>query len=40
MADGARTLATSEICFQYLRQHDGIFEISEEEIIFGSKINE
>lgn len=34
VADGARTLATSEICFQYLRQHDGIFEISEEEIIF------
>lgn len=33
IADGARTLATSEICFNYLKQHDGIFEIDEEEII-------
>jgi threonine dehydratase len=34
IADGARTLATSEICFQYLRQLDGLLEISEEEIEF------
>ncbi len=37
VADGARTLATSEICFQYLKQHNAIFEISEEEIIFWQK---
>ncbi len=37
IADGARTLATSEICFQYLKQLDGILEISEEEIIFWQK---
>jgi threonine dehydratase len=33
IADGARTLATSEICFHFLKQFDGIFEISEEEIM-------
>lgn len=37
IADGARTLATSEICFQYLKQIDGILEIPEEEIIFWQK---
>ncbi len=37
IADGARTLATSEICFQYLKQIAGILEISEEEIIFWQK---
>lgn len=33
VADGARTLSTSEICFHYLKQFDGILEISEEEIL-------
>ncbi len=37
IADGARTLATSEICFQYLKQLAGVLEISEEEIIFWQK---
>lgn len=37
IADGARTLATSEICFHYLKQMAGIFEISEEEISFWQK---
>lgn len=37
IADGARTLATSEICFQYLKQLNGILEIPEEEIIFWQK---
>lgn len=34
IADGTRTLATSEICFHYLKQFEGILEITEEEIIF------
>ena len=34
VADGARTLSTAEICFQYLKQFDGVFEIEEDEIIF------
>ncbi len=34
IADGTRTLGTSEICFHYLKQFDGILEITEEEIIF------
>lgn len=34
IADGARTLAVSELCFAYLKKLDGILEISEEEIIF------
>lgn len=37
IADGARTLATSEICFQYIKQLAGVLEISEEEIIFWQK---
>ena len=34
IADGARTLATSEICFHFLKQMEGVLEISEEEIIY------
>ncbi|MBU6140511.1 MAG: pyridoxal-phosphate dependent enzyme [Proteobacteria bacterium] len=34
IADGARTLATSEICFRYLKQMAGVLEIPEDEIIF------
>lgn len=37
IADGARTLATSEICFDYIKQMAGVLEISEEEIIFWQK---
>jgi len=37
IADGTRTLATSEICFQFLKQFSGILEISEEEIISWQK---
>lgn len=37
IADGARTLATSETCFHYLKQIAGVLEISEEEIIFWQK---
>ncbi|MBM3579577.1 MAG: pyridoxal-phosphate dependent enzyme [Alphaproteobacteria bacterium] len=33
IADGARTLATSEICFHYIKQLAGVLEISEEEIL-------
>lgn len=33
IADGARTLATTQICFDYLKQHDGLFEIAENEIL-------
>ncbi len=32
IADGARTLKTSEICFAYIKQMVGVLEISEEEI--------
>lgn len=32
IADGTRTLATSEICFNYLKRFDGILEIPEDEI--------
>ena len=34
IADGARTLSTSEICFQYIKNFAGILEIPEEKIIF------
>lgn len=37
IADGARTLGTSEICFQYLKKHDGLFEIAEDEILYWFK---
>ncbi len=37
IADGARTLATSEICFQFIKQMAGVLEISEEEIFFWQK---
>ena len=37
IADGARTLSTSEICFNHIKQMAGVFEISEEEIIFWQK---
>jgi threonine dehydratase len=33
VADGVRTLATSQRCFNYLKNFDGVFEIPEEEII-------
>lgn len=32
IADGARTLSTSEICFYYLKQMAGVLEITEEKI--------
>ncbi len=37
IADGARTLATSQRCLNYIKQTSGILEISEEEIIFWQK---
>ncbi len=37
IADGARTLATSERCFNYLKQLAGVLEITEEQIIFWQK---
>lgn len=37
IADGARTLSTSEICFKYIKQMAGVLEISEEEIISWQK---
>ncbi|MBU6338492.1 MAG: pyridoxal-phosphate dependent enzyme [Rickettsiales bacterium] len=37
IADGARTLGTSEICFQYIKQFAGVLEIPEERIIFWQK---
>jgi threonine dehydratase len=37
IADGARTLAVTELCFHYLKKLSGILEISEEEIIFWQK---
>jgi len=37
IADGARTLATSERCFSYIKQFSGVLEIPEEEIIFWQK---
>lgn len=37
IADGARTLATSEICFNYIKKMAGVLEISEEKIIFWQK---
>jgi threonine dehydratase len=37
IADGARTLSTSEICFQYIKKMAGVLEISEDEIIFWQK---
>lgn len=37
IADGTRTLATSQRCFNYLKQFDGILEIPEEKIIFWQK---
>lgn len=37
IADGARTLETSEICFHYLKQMAGVFEVAEEEISFWQK---
>ncbi|OFW80987.1 MAG: hypothetical protein A2887_01750 [Alphaproteobacteria bacterium RIFCSPLOWO2_01_FULL_40_26] len=37
IADGARTLATSERCFNYIKKIAGILEISEKEIIFWQK---
>lgn len=33
IADGARTLAVSPLCFEYLKKLSGILEISEEEIL-------
>lgn len=33
IADGARTLSTSEICFQFIKQMSDVLEISEEKII-------
>ena len=37
IADGARTLKVAPRCFYYLKQLNGILEISEEEIIFWQK---
>ena len=37
IADGARTLAVSELCFQYIKQLDNILEIGEAEIISWQK---
>jgi threo-3-hydroxy-L-aspartate ammonia-lyase len=37
IADGARTLATSQRCFSYIKQFSGVLEIAEEEIIFWQK---
>ncbi len=37
IADGARTLAVLEICFNYLKKLTGILEIEEEKIIFWQK---
>ncbi len=37
IADGARTLKVAQRCFNYLKQLNGILEISEEEIIFWQK---
>lgn len=37
VADGARTLSTSEICFDFIKQMAGVLEISEEEIILWQK---
>lgn len=37
IADGARTLGTSEICFQYIKNFAGVLEIPEEKIIFWQK---
>ncbi len=37
IADGARTLAVSPICFEYLKKLDGILEIAEEEILLWQK---
>ena len=37
IADGARTLATSEICFNYIKQMAGVLEISESEIAHWQK---
>ena len=34
IADGARTLAVSELCFSYLKKLEGVLEIAEEEIVF------
>lgn len=34
VADGARTLGISERTFKYIRQSDGIFEITEQEILY------
>ena len=34
VADGARTLGISERAFKYIRQCDGIFEITEQEILY------
>ena len=34
IADGARTLGVSERTFHYIRQCDGIFEITEQEIVY------
>lgn len=37
IADGARTLAVSQRTFHYLKQLNGFFEVSEEEIIYWSQ---
>jgi threonine dehydratase len=37
VADGARTLSTSELCFHYIKKMAGVLEIPEEEIIFWQK---
>ncbi len=37
IADGARTLSTSEICFQFIEKMAGVLEISEEEISLWQK---
>ncbi len=37
IADGARTLSVSDLCFNYLRQLPDILEISESDIIFWQK---
>lgn len=37
IADGARTLATSQRCFNYIKKLSDVLEISEEEIIFWQK---
>ncbi len=37
IADGARTLAVSELCFGYLKKTAGILEISEEDILHWQK---